>query len=411
MLVQGPLLVPSSPLSSRPRSAGDARDATQSAATSPSVLCVSMTTSGTARCVGDHIAIPRRNHGNPISSFLRARLVSGCRFLGCCRCCSPRRCHKRRTEEGMDNHPTPSEHRADNNHPGQSTTEGSAAEPRIPGDIGRTLGTGRVCDSRRSRVSFGDVAFCQPTDTLDAAVRISHLLRHLVAADRASRSRHPLRSPSRHAFRRSRHQLSRPPMGVARPMGKSWVRNHSWAPSLEIYATGKPTGADHSRTVVRLDAHTVVRTMTCTVVRMVTYHTYRTVVPTIVRKVVRSVVPTIVRKVVRTVVPAKVRTMVRMGDPTNVRTVVHTMAPSKVRTVVPTKVRTGVPTIHYPMVPCATSFRPSEEVHRDRDDRKMPLSVHPVSHHDCPVVQPRRQAPFLLYCLPTRRRSAASCCP
>ena len=152
MLVQGPPPVPSSPLSPRPRSAGDVRDATQSAAISPSVLCVSMTTSGTARCVGDHIAIPGRYYGNPISSFLRARLVSGCRFLGRCWRYFPRRCHQRmsrRTEEGMDNHPTPSAHRADSNHRGRSTTEGSAVELRIPDDIGRTLGTRRVGDSRR----------------------------------------------------------------------------------------------------------------------------------------------------------------------------------------------------------------------------------------------------------------------
>ena len=100
MLVQGPRLRSSSSLSPHPRSAGDARDATQSAATSPSVLCVSMTTSGTACCVVDHIANHVRYHDNAVSSDLRilgrkgstySVFLSGCRFLG--RCCSPRRCH------------------------------------------------------------------------------------------------------------------------------------------------------------------------------------------------------------------------------------------------------------------------------------------------------------------------------
>ena len=123
----------------------------------------------------------------------------------------------------MGTYPTPSELRTDNNHPGQSPKEGSATEPRIPGDIDGTLGTGRVCDSRRSRVSVGDVAFSQPTDTSDTVPISHHLRRLLVSVYRTSLSRHPLRFPSRHALRRPRHQLARLPTLDAFPKGMPWV--------------------------------------------------------------------------------------------------------------------------------------------------------------------------------------------
>ena len=89
----------------------------------------------------------------------------------------------RRTGEGTGTHPIPSELRAGNNHPGKSTKERSATEARIPGGIDGTLGAGRVYDIRRVavNVSFYDVVICHHTDTLDAVVRISPHVRHLVA--------------------------------------------------------------------------------------------------------------------------------------------------------------------------------------------------------------------------------------
>ena len=116
-----------------------------------------------------------------------------------------------RTGEGTGTHPTPSELRACNNHPGQSTKERSAAEARIPGGIDGTLGAGRVYDSWRSSVavnaSFCDVVICHPTDTLHDFVQVpvvTSSVHHLaVLVCHADAYLHLFRSPSRHALRRS----------------------------------------------------------------------------------------------------------------------------------------------------------------------------------------------------------------